>query len=101
MILLELDAPKEVLVGFGNLAQNRIGLHVLDVGLDERSPLLDSLDDDLLADDRLVDQRVLRCRWFARSREIVVFLLLSVQEACSSLGGESRCDEECQQLDRR
>src|ERR1700723_3450308 len=55
----EVDAAKEVLVGLGNLAQEWIGFHVLDIGLDERSPLFDRLDDDLLAHDGLVDQRIL------------------------------------------
>src|SRR5580692_8018703 len=49
----EVDAAKEVLVGLGNLAQEWIGFHVLDIGLDERSPLFDRLDDDLLAHDGL------------------------------------------------
>ena len=85
-----------MLVGLGHLTQERIGLHVLDVSLNERSPLLDGFDDHLLTSDRLIDERVLRWRRFARSREIVVLLLLSMQKGCSCLGGESCCDEECQ-----
>src|SRR5437763_4504214 len=94
--VLKINAAEEVLVRFGDLTQERIGLHVLDISLNERSPLLDSLDDHLLASDRLVDERVLRWRRFARSREIVVLLLLSMQESCSCLSGKSCCDEECQ-----
>ena len=85
-----------MLIGFRDLTQHRIRLHVLDICLDERGPLFDSLDDYLLADDGFVDERVLRGGGFPRSREIVIFLLLSMQERCSSLGGEGSCNEEGQ-----
>ena len=39
-----------------------------------------------------VDQRVLRCRWLARGRHVVVFLFAAVQEARFSLDGEKRGD---------
>ena len=80
MILLNSTRPEEVLVGLGNLAQNGIGPHVLDVGLDERSPLLDGLDDVLLARDGLIDQRVLRCGRLARSRENILLASSCLQE---------------------
>ena len=57
--LAEFDAAEEVLIRFGDLTEDRVGPHVLDVGLDERSPLLDGLDDFLLADDGLIDESVL------------------------------------------
>jgi hypothetical protein len=41
-----------------DLAQDRIRFHVLDVGLNERSALLDGLDD-LFTRDRLIDEDVL------------------------------------------
>src|SRR5882757_9010351 len=91
---LEIDAAEEVLVGLGHLTKERVGLHVLDVSLNQGRPFLDGLDDHLLANDRLVDERVLRRRRFTRSREIIGLLLLSMQQGC--MGGESCCDEECQ-----
>ena len=98
--LAEVDAREEVLVGLGHLEEHRIGLHVLDVGLDERSALLDDLDHFLLADDRLVDQGILGRRQLAPGHCVLVGLLLA--EDRRSGQGRKRCGEEKRQtLHRR
>ena len=46
---LEVDPAEEVLIGNGRRAQLRVGTHVLDIGLDEGSVLLDDLGEESLA----------------------------------------------------
>jgi len=57
--LAELHAAQEVLIGVRDLTDNGVRLHVLDVGFDERRPLLDNLDDLFFATDCLIDQGIL------------------------------------------
>ncbi len=75
--LVELDACEVVLVGLRDLAEDRIGLHVLNVGFDEGSPLLDGLDDLLFAHDGLVNKGALRGGELACRQDILWLLLLA------------------------
>src|SRR6185437_2196158 len=74
-------AGQEVLVGLRDLEQHRIGSHVLDIGFDERSTLLDHLDDLFFPTDGLVDQGVLR-RGELAARHLLLDLLLAEDHCC-------------------
>ena len=95
--LVELDACEMMLVGLGNLAENRIWLHVLDVGFNERGPLFDSLDDHLFARDGFIDERALRRGELARRQDILWLLLLTDEREAEGGLGTSSGDEGCQQ----
>ena len=75
--LAELDASEEVLVGLGDLAEDGVGPHVLDVGFDEGSALLDGLDDLLFAHDGLIDEGVLPGGQLARGQDVLLRLFLA------------------------
>ena len=75
--LAEFDAAEEVLIGLGDLTEDGVRAHVLDVGLDERSALLDGLDDFLLASDGLVDEGVLPGGQLARGQDVLLRLFLA------------------------
>ncbi len=94
--LAELDAAEEVLIRFGDLAEDGIGAHVLDVGLDERSPLLDGLDNFLLAQDGLIDKGTLSRGQLARGKYVLLRLLLA-KKRHSCRGRERGGDDGCQQ----
>ena len=94
--LAEFDAAEEVLVGLGNLAEHGIGPHVLDVGFDEWSALLNGFDDVLFADDGLVDKSVLARREFARRHAVIDLLLLAEQGDTGRDGGQGREGDGCQ-----
>ena len=55
--LAEVDAAERVLVAYGDLVELDVGTGVLDVGLDQRSALLDRLDQDLFLPDGLLHER--------------------------------------------
>lgn len=97
--LVEVDATKEVLVGVRNLAQDGVGPHVLNVGLNQRSPLPDRRDDDLLASDGLVNQRILAGRKLTRWKDVILCVLLlaaDVWKAHTGVSGKGGCDKEGQ-----
>ncbi len=77
----------------GTSKQHRVGLHVLDVGLDQRSALLDDLDDFFLADDRFVDQRILGGGEFA-ARHGVLLRLLFAEDGRTRHGRKGGREEE-------
>jgi len=91
----ELNPTEEVLVGLGDLTQDWIGLHVLNVGFEERSTVLDGLDDLFLTEDGLVDQRVLASGELARGQDVLILLLLADKRE-SREGGKGDGDEECE-----
>ena len=95
--LAEVDARQEVLIGLGDLEQDRIGLHVLDVGLHQRRALLDHLDDFLLAQDRLVDQGILRGGELAPRHGVLGRGLLLAEDDGPGRGRRGRGEKECQQ----
>ena len=55
--LAEVDAAERVLIAHGNLVELYIGPGVLDVGLHQRSALLDRLDQNLLLPNGLLHER--------------------------------------------
>ncbi len=87
--LAEVDASEEVLVRQRRLEHDGIGLHVLDVGFDERRTRPYLLDDDAFADDGFIDERVLRSGRLASDRG-VVDLLLAEREGRGRQGGGSQ-----------
>ena len=92
--LAEVDAGEVVLIGQRYLEEDRIRPHVLDVGLDDRSALLDDLDDLLFPDDGLVDEGVLSSGQLPCRRLVLVILLLAPQGA--GMGGKRGGNEEGQ-----
>ena len=93
--LAEVDAGQVVLVRLRHLQQQRIGLHVLDVGLDQGSAFLDNLDHFLLAGDCLVNQRILS-RGQLAARHGVLFDLLLAEDRRSRQRGRGCREEKCQ-----
>ena len=76
--------------GNGDLTEDGIRRHLLDVGFEDGSAILDGLDDYLFASDGLVDKSVLRRRELTGGQEILVGLFLSdVRQAASRRSGES------------
>jgi hypothetical protein len=95
--VFEVDTSEEVLVRLGDLTEDGIRLHILNVGLDQRRAFFDRLDDDLFADDGFIDEGVLRRGGFAVRRDVAILLLLArMQDACSGMRRKGGCDEECQ-----
>ena len=96
--LAEVDAGEEVLVGLRHLGEDGVGLHVLDVSLDQGGALLDGLDDLFLAQDCLVDEGILGCVGLASGQVVLGGLLLSEEGRQSHSGhGRQRGREEKRQ----